>query len=70
MKPRATLTSPRAFVVTNDVGFGRIVGDAMSEATARRAEDDDNILACKQRGATVRVERNEFSRELIRCSYL
>ena len=48
LKPRATLTSPRAFVVTNDVGFGRIVGDAMSEATARRAEDDDDILACSR----------------------
>jgi hypothetical protein len=48
LKPRATLTSPRAFVVTNDVGFGRIAGDAMSEATARRAEDDDDILACSR----------------------
>ena len=50
-KPRAfeaTLTSPRAFVVTNDAGFGRIAGDAMSEATARRAEDDDDILACSR----------------------
>jgi len=48
LKPRATLTSPRAFVVTNDAGFGRIAGDAMSEATARRAEDDDDILACSR----------------------
>ena len=48
VKPRATLTSPRAFFVTNDAGFGRIAGDAMSEATARRAEDDDDILACSR----------------------
>jgi hypothetical protein len=49
VKPRATLTSPRALVVvTNDAGFGRIAGDAMSEATARRAEDDDDILACSR----------------------